>query len=208
MRDQRALTATLTMCAAAIAGATLGIGTQVLQGVLPGGWSVLANSGVMWALVAFVLGACVPAAHGVGATLAAVGGAIALIVASCFYYVAVDWFEQAGWNTRSVVIWSCAGVVAGSAFGAAGRLARREREWRGPAIAVVAGMLAGEGVRVAWFVGNPAVHWAGIVELTAAFIIGGACVARRHRLVAIGVIGAAAALTLVAGSVIDRAFAA
>ena len=36
-----------------VTGAVLGIGTQVLQGALPGGWGVLANSGVMWAFGAF-----------------------------------------------------------------------------------------------------------------------------------------------------------
>ncbi|MCU1391550.1 MAG: hypothetical protein JWL72_4888 [Ilumatobacteraceae bacterium] len=200
-------TAAVAMCAAVVAGAALGIGTQVLQGVLPGGWSVLANSGVMWALAAFTLGACMPATRRAGVTLAAAGGAIELVVASCLYYAAVGWFEHSASNARSSIIWSCAGVVAGSVFGAVGQLARRQ-EWRGPAIALIAGTLAGEGARVAWFVGNPAVHWAGIVELTAAIVVGGTCVARRHGLLALGVIGAAAVLTLLAGSVIDHAFAA
>lgn len=38
-------------------GLALGIGTQVLQGELPGSWGVLANSGTAWAFGAFAVGA-------------------------------------------------------------------------------------------------------------------------------------------------------
>ncbi|MCU1394536.1 MAG: hypothetical protein JWM34_2964 [Ilumatobacteraceae bacterium] len=205
MRDRRALTtATITVVGAIAAGAALGTGTQILQGVLPGGWGVLANSGVMWALAAFALGAALPA---IRPAPAAVGGAIELVVASCTYYLAVGWFEHSASNARSAIIWSLAGVMAGSVFGAAGHIARRRPEWRGPSLALVGGTLVGEGVHLTWFVGNPALRWAGIVEMVIAAVIGVACSTRRHRAAALGVVGAAAVLTLLAGSVIDGAFA-
>lgn len=101
-----------------VTGAVLGIGTQILQGALPGGWGVLANSGVMWALGAFALGYLLPTRR-----WAVVGGAVQLVVASCTYYVAVDWFEGIRSGPHGAVIWSAAGIVAGTVFGFAGHLA-------------------------------------------------------------------------------------
>ena len=123
------------------AGLALGIGTQILQGVLPDRWSVLANSGVVWALSAFTLGAILRDVRS-----AAIGGAIELVIASCVFYVAVNWFEGSSSNPRSALIWSCVGIAAGSVFGAAGYLVRRSAPWRDPAWAFVAGAIAAEGV--------------------------------------------------------------
>jgi Family of unknown function (DUF6518) len=143
-----------------IAGLVLGVGTQILQGVLPDSWGVLANSGVVWAIGAFALGAILPDLRS-----AAIGGAIELIISSCIFYVAVDWFEGSSSNPRSAVIWACAGIVAGSVFGAAGHLARRSAVWRDPAWAFVAGAIAAEGVYLTWQVGNTTLRPAGVAEL-------------------------------------------
>lgn len=128
---------------AVLAGVALGFATQTLQGWLPGSTGVFANSGVAWALIAFALGLTMPSARS-----GALGGAVALLVASCSYYVAADWFEGIGFVPRTAVMWSIAGIVAGSAFGSAGFVARRSRQHRSAAWALVAGVLIGEGVHL------------------------------------------------------------
>jgi hypothetical protein len=159
-----------------IAGLVLGIGTQILQGVLPDSWGVLANSGVVWAMGAFALGAILPELRS-----AAFGGAIALVIASCIFYVAVDWFEGSSSNPRGAIIWSCAGIAAGSVFGAAGCLARRSAVWRDPAWAFVAGAIAAEGVYLTWQVGTTTLRPAGLVELGIAAVLVVGCMIRSGR---------------------------
>lgn len=147
-----------------VAGLAVGIVTQILQGVLPDGWGVLANSGVMWALLAFALGMVMPSPR-----WAAVGGAVELVIASIAYYMAVAWFEGNSSEVRSALVWSMAGIVAGSVFGLAGWCARRT-EWRNAALALVSGVLIGEGSYLVWRVGDRS-RPAGIVELAVAGII-------------------------------------
>lgn len=185
-----------------IAGLVLGIGTQILQGVLPDRWGVLANSGVVWAIGAFALGAILPDARS-----AAIGGAIELVIASCIFYVAAGWFEGSSSNPRSAVIWSCAGIVAGSVFGAAGHLARRSAVWRDPAWALVAGAIAAEGAYLTWQVGNSTLRPAGLVELGIAAVLIARCMVRtsRHALVA-ALFVATGALTLTSVHIINTVF--
>lgn len=158
------------LAAAALTGVALGLGTQVLQGWLRGSTAVLANSGGVWALVVFALGLTMPSPR-----TAAIGGAIALITTSFSYYVAADWFEHTGFAPRTVVVWSVAGIVAGSAFGLAGFVARHSRQHRLSAWALVAGVLIGEGVHLTWYVGNAQLRPAGITELALAMIIATLC---------------------------------
>jgi hypothetical protein len=185
-----------------IAGLVLGIGTQILQGILPDSWSVLANSGVVWAIGAFALGATLPDVRS-----AAVGGAIELVIASCIFYVAVDWFEGSSSNPRSAIIWSCAGIAAGSMFGAAGHLARRSADWRDPAWAFVAGAIAAEGLYLTWQVGTTTLRPAGLVELGLAAVLLTACMIRtnRHTLTA-ALFATAGLLTLAFDHLIDFVF--
>jgi hypothetical protein len=186
----------------AVAGLVLGVGTQILQGVLPDGWSVLANSGVVWAIGAFALGAILPDPRS-----AAIGGAIELVIASCIFYVAVDWFEGSSSNPRSALIWSCAGIVAGSAFGAAGYLARRSAVWREPAWAFVAGAIAAEGVYLTWQVGNTTLRPAGLVELgLATALLAGCMISTSRRTLAAALFITAASLTLTFDHLINFVF--
>ena len=165
----------------AVAGLVLGVGTQTLQGVLPDDWGVLANSGAVWAIGAFALGAILPDVR-----TAAIGGAIELVIASCSFYAAVDMFEHVGANPRSTVIWSGAGIVAGSVFGAAGYVARRSAVWRDPAWAFVAGALAAEGAYLTRQLGITTLRPAGVVELllAGAIFVGSMLRTRRRALVA------------------------
>lgn len=194
----------------AVSGVAVGAVTQIFQGVLPDGWGVLANSGVMWALTAFALGVVLPTPR-----WAAAGGAVQLVVASIVYYLAVDWFEGQRSDARGAIIWSAAGIVAGSVFGSAGHWFARRAEWRHPSLALVAGVLVGEGIHLTWFVGNPDLRPAGIVELAIAAILAGVCFAGAarsalHRAPAIvaGILLAAGGSTLAAGKLIDAVFAA
>ena len=190
-----------------VAGLVVGIATQILQGVLPDGWGVLANSGVMWALAAFALGAAMPTTR-----WAVGGGAAQLVIAAVSYYVAVDVFENAGTNARATLIWSVAGVIAGSVFGLAGYWFSHHRTWRYPSLSLVGGVLIGEGIHLAWFVGNTALRPAGFIELTIGIALAILCVVRAgSRSVILSVIAAAsigAAGTLAAGQIIDAVFGA
>lgn len=187
----------------AIAGLVLGIGTQLLQGILPDSWGVLANSGVVWAIGAFALGAILP-----DPCSAAIGGAIELVIASCIFYVAVDWFEGSSSSPRSALIWSCAGIAAGCVFGAAGYLARRSAVWRHPAWAFVAGAVAAEGAYLTWQVGNTALRPAGLAEIGIGTALVGGCMirTRRHMLI-VALFVAAGVLTLAFDHLINILFA-
>jgi Family of unknown function (DUF6518) len=186
-----------------VAGLVLGIGTQILQGVLPDRWGVLANSGVVWAVGALALGSILPDVRS-----AAIGGAIELVIASCIFYVAVDWFEGSSSNPRSAIIWSCAGIVAGSVFGAAGYLARRSPVWRDPAWTFVAGAIAGEGVYLTWRVGNTTLRPAGLVELgIAAAVLAGGMVRTGRRALSAALFVTAGLLTLTFDHLINIIFA-
>jgi Family of unknown function (DUF6518) len=198
------------LAAAAVVGAGLAIGivTKMLQGVLPDGWAVLANSGVMWALSAFVLGMALPSTR-----WAAIGGAAALVIASISYYLAVDGFAAISSSPQAVVIWSVAGIVAGAVFGVTGYWFIDRAPWRPACGALIAGVLVGEGIHLTWFVGNLDLHDAGIVELAAGIAIASACLAssrpwvsaRTTSTVIAALIGATTA-TLAAGSIINLAF--
>ncbi len=186
------------------AGMALGIGTQILQGLLPDSWGVLANSTAAWAVAAFALGA-----HMSNVRAAAIGGAMQLVIASCAFYMAVDWFEGSSSGPKGAIVWSCAGIIAGPIFGAAGFRARHSLAWRRPAFALVAGTIAGEAVHVTWFTGNAALRPAGAAELVIATMIAGWClIAPNRRTIVTGIVLSAGAATLLAGNIIGLAFGA
>jgi hypothetical protein len=150
---------------AAIAwGLAVGVGTQVMQGVLLGGWNVLANSSVAWCIAAFAFGLALGRV-GVSRVVIAAGGSLSLIVASYAYYAAVGWFEGSGSNGRSALLWAMAGTVAGAFFAAAGSVARAPGPERLAAWALVAGILLQEGRYLGWHVGVGSLRSAAVVEL-------------------------------------------
>ena len=190
----------LAAMTAVLGGLVLGIGTQMLQGELPGSWNVLANSGVAWAAAAAGIGAVMPSRRS-----AALGGAAALVLASVSYYWAVEWLEGGRSHDRSTVIWSLAGVAAGLAFGAIGYLVRADRERRWLALAVAAGVVLAEGLYFWRYV--PHLRPAASAELVIAAVLVGLCLGRDRR--ALGVVGLAATgvvLAAIAGVLIDAGF--
>jgi hypothetical protein len=192
------------------AGLLVGIGTQHAQGVLPDRWGVLANSGVAWALCALGVGSALPTPR-----WSALGGAAHLVLASVVYYASVGWLESGGSGTRGAVVWSLAGVVAGPVFGLAGHWFARRPDRRAPVLALVGGVLAGEGMHLVRFAGNPDLRGAGLVELSLTAVLAMSALVRSSRrtspastaLVVAVVIGAATA-TLLATRAIDTVLAA
>jgi len=157
---------------------------------------VLANSGVMWSLAAVVVGLLMPSARA-----AIAGGAASMVTASISYYWAVDWFEGIASNARSTLIWSAVGIVAGGAFGLVGWLVRHDVERRWTALALIAGLLLGEGRHLVSVVER--LRPAGLVQLVLAVALAIVCVRRAARphvalaFVAVGAVGYATAARLV-----------
>lgn len=191
---------TLAALTAVLGGLVLGIGTQVLQGILPGNWNVLANSGVAWALGAAVIGALMPTVRS-----AVTGGAAALVLASISYYWAVEAFEGIGSDGRGALIWSVAGIAAGSAFGLVGHLVRADRDRRWLALALAAGVVLAEGAYFVRFI--PWLRPAGIVEVTIGVGLIVLCLVReRRRLGVAALVASGVALSGMAAAMIDAGF--
>jgi hypothetical protein len=98
-------------------------------------------------------------------------------------------------------------------FGIAGHWCRRRADRRHLALALVSGVLLGEGVHLTWLVGNPTLRPAGVVEMTAAALILAWSLHRAPRsalthgpLAVAAVTLAAATSTLAAVEVIDAIF--
>jgi hypothetical protein len=192
-----------TLAVGVVGGLIVGIGTQILQGVLPGSWNVLANSGVAWAVGAFLLGMLL----GSDAS-AAVAGAIAMALASVSFYWAVEWFEGSSSDGTGARLWALAGLVAGPFFGVAGRWVRALPDRRWLALAPVAGILVGEGVHLVWFVGVDDLWPAGLFELVLGAIIATVCLVRdRRRALVLAIVGGATAAFFVAEKIIEHGFA-
>ncbi|MEO5899709.1 MAG: DUF6518 family protein [Ilumatobacteraceae bacterium] len=194
-RKPSIVVALASLALALAAGAAIGIGTQVLQGVLPGAWGVLANSGVMWALGAVLVGLLMPSDR-----VAVVAGALAMVTASFSYYAAVEWFEHSASNGSGAAMWARAGLLAGPFFAFAGRAVRLGGTRRWLAVAAFAGTLGAEGAQLIWFVGVGHLRVAGIVELVvgAALLAASAARARgRRRLPLLAPAGIAVACAVV-----------
>jgi hypothetical protein len=183
-------------------GLAIGIGTQILQGWLPGSWGVLANSGVGWALGAAVVGMFMPTDRA-----AAVAGAVAMVLASNSYYWAVEWFEHSSSDGRGALLWSLAGLVAGPVFGIAGRWIWTDggRRWLGAS--PVAGILTAEGIYLMWYVGVDDLRPAGAVELALGAVLAVWVLVRSSsKLAVLGLIIGSAAAFFVAEQIIDAGF--
>ena len=191
-RSRAVVTTASAIAVSLAAGAAIGIGTQVLQGVLPGGWGVLANSGVMWALGAVLVGLLMPSDR-----VAVVAGALAMATASYSYSAAVEWFEHSASNGSGAAMWAKAGLLAGPCFAVAGRAVRVGGHRRWVAVAAFAGTLAAEGVHLIWLVGVDNLRIAGLVELAVGAVLLAVGVLRsRNRFLPVAIASGCAAVTL------------
>ncbi len=98
------------------AGLVVGIATSYLQGVLPGSWNRLANSGGVWTVLAFAVAVRVSRnrSEAVGAGLFALLGSVAgyYAVASPLRGIATSWNERLLWTTAALLIGPAAGFAA------------------------------------------------------------------------------------------------
>ena len=133
-------------------GLALGVLTVLGQGVLPGNWNRIANSGAVWVAVAFAVGAFMASDR-----TAALAGATTLVGAVIGYYVTVPWLvEGAASSSRSVAIWGVTALIGGPVFGLAGRWWRMGTDdRRAIAIALLGGAFAAEGVYTLIHIAGP-----------------------------------------------------
>lgn len=135
-----------------LTGLGLGILTVLGQGLLPGNWHRIANSGAVWVAVAFAVGAFMASDR-----TAALAGAGTLLGAVVGYYVTVPWLvEGAASSSRSVAIWGVTALIGGPVFGLAGRWWRTGTEGRRAiAIGLLGGAFAGEGAYTMIHIAGP-----------------------------------------------------
>ena len=132
-------TAARTLAMAAGAGLLLGPLDLVAQTTLPYPWANLANSGAVWALAAYVLGATVrPAAA------SAVAGLVLLLTAVESYYLAGVLFRHDSTTTlwsATTGLWLVLAVIVGPLFGLAGGSLRSTGRATRSASAACAGLV-------------------------------------------------------------------
>jgi hypothetical protein len=139
-----------------IIGLTLGVSTNILQGVLPDRWQHLANSGAVWVVAAFVAGAWYrkppvkPPVLGVATQVGAVVG----------YYGYAQLLRGGAGSLNAPFVWFLFAVFAGWLFASAGARWRAE----GRASRVLAGALLGaaflmEGLWILWRLDAAALGW-------------------------------------------------
>jgi hypothetical protein len=110
-------------------GLAVGLLTLWLQGVLPGAWNHLANSGAVWCLAAFAAAALLRAARGT----AIAAGTLTLFGAVIGYYAGATVFLHDDISPAALqwpLIWLCVALVAGPVYGLAGAAYRSP--YRGP----------------------------------------------------------------------------
>jgi hypothetical protein len=152
-------------CGAALAGLAAGGLTAYLQGVVPAGWSTVANSGAVWTVVAFAVAAIAGRARGT----AIATGLLALLGEVAGYYLYLAQVLHIPATESEQVLWTMAALWIGPLTGLGAFLAR----WgsageRMSALLVLAGVLAGEGAYVVRLAGPPAPGWA---ELASAVLL-------------------------------------
>ncbi|HCT76558.1 MAG TPA: hypothetical protein DGT23_08210 [Micromonosporaceae bacterium] len=126
----------------AVGGLLIGALTLVLQGLLPGSWGHLANSGATWVVAAFFAGAYLgrPALHGTVVLFGEVVG---------YYGAAATFLNQR--EPQALVgpaVWLAVALVAGPIFGIAGAWWRDEQRpiRRIVAVALLGGVFIAEGL--------------------------------------------------------------
>lgn len=143
-----------------VVGLGAGALTQIGQSVLPSGFGQAANAISPWLLVAFALGAVMPAWR-----WAAIAGVASMLLALVGYYGMVELRFGYGASTSSVVFWGLGALVGGTVFGVAGRAWRDERPWyRAVAIGLLAAVTIAEGVYLIGILTEPLV---GVVFIAA-----------------------------------------
>ena len=154
-------------------GLLVGVATFFGQGVMPGQWNTLVNSGAIWLMAPFFVGARVRSRR-----LAAVLGTAVLLATVAGYYVAAG-LAGAPMSMWMTAFWLGVALVAGPLFGVAGRWWHDERRaFRVTGVALLGGVLVAEGLYLMLVLQY---FWSGGVML-AAGLIAAALMAQRDDL--------------------------
>ena len=123
-----------------VVGLGLGVVTQILQSVLPTGWSQAANAISPWLLVAFFIGAAMPDRGS-----AVVAGLATLVLALVGYYATTQLRYGIGGGTGALIFWGLGAAVGGPVFGLAGHTWRTgEHRYRALALGLLAAVFIAE----------------------------------------------------------------
>ncbi len=149
---------------ALVCGLLIGALTVGGQGILPGSWGQLANSGAIWVIPAFFLGALLPTDKS-----AALAGIAMLVGEVCGFY-ATQAVVGIALSLSYILYWLVIALIAGPVFGVAGRwwhttrLPREKHVSRGViALALFSGVFVAEGLYMLLIVQYPVEGWAGII---------------------------------------------
>jgi len=158
-------------------GLLVGVITEIGQGLLPDGFSQIANSISPWLLVAFLLGSRMPDRR-----WAAAAGFGTLAFALIGYYALTQLRFGYGGSTGSLVLWSIAAIVGGPVFGLAGWTWRVEDGWpRAAAIGLLAAVAIAEGCYLIAILPEAAVGAGFVIVGMCAPLLLGRTVAERGR---------------------------
>ena len=123
-------------------GVANGLLTLLAFGTLGAGWNTLGNSGAIWLLVAFAVGALMPTAG-----LAIAGATASLVSSVVWFYMAAHYLVGMPVSSAAIAIWLLASIAGGPVYGLAGHW------WRtGPGrrhvvgLALIGGVFIAEGV--------------------------------------------------------------
>jgi hypothetical protein len=124
-------------------GVLVGLATRFGQGVLPGQWNTLVNSGAIWLIPVFFVGSLARSL-----VWAAIAGAVTLVVTVGGYYGSAA-LTGAPISIRAVAFWLAMAFVAGPLYGAAGRWWHSDRRaLRVFGVALLGGVLVAEGLYI------------------------------------------------------------
>jgi hypothetical protein len=146
------------------AGMATGVISQVLQSILPTGWSQVGNAISPWLAVAFLLASRMPTR-----AWAVAGAVTALAIATATFYVVTTLRYGMGGGIGATVLYGTGSLAGGVVYGLAGY------EWRhGPhvrravAIGLLAAVFVAEGLYQAWIQPEP---WIGVGFVAAGLLV-------------------------------------
>ncbi|WP_411120299.1 DUF6518 family protein [Streptomyces sp. 058-1L] len=137
-------------------GLTLGVLTNLLQGWLPYPWDHLANSGAVWSVAAFAVGAVLAVRIGNRWWLA-IGGALTEIGLVVGYYGYAEFGRDGMGSLFFPLVWTVMACVAGPLFALAGAEWRAgTHPWRRAiALGALGGLFGSEAMQMGLVVGYP-----------------------------------------------------
>jgi hypothetical protein len=143
------------------AGVGLGVGalTVLGQATLPGSWNHFANSGAVWLVAAFVVGAWMPSVP-----WAMVSGFISLLMALAGYTAVISVLGLT-YPFSASAFWGAVGLAGGPAFGLAGQWWHHSGgSWRHAiSAALMGGVFIAEGWYMLTIIQDPLAGWVSVL---------------------------------------------